>query len=242
MNFGEMKDYLRSIVNDKSLKVDFGRQLNRTIFQIAADLELPDLKIITPVPLSVDNSKWFWQLPDAFHKKLYQVRDSTYAHWRHVHICDHIEELNRHDASHTRTGPHVERVAVADQGIPGQGQVSFLGIHPLPLQMEVLQLWFYRKPTLLTKEGDFCDCIPPEFIQRVVIPKCIVMNFQAFTDGIEDGPMKSLEYWRNEYKIGLSGEAYGDLGLKDYIAKRRGGPRRTGGRDPIGARSRYGNL
>src|SRR5208337_730533 len=241
MNFGEIKAFLKSIVRDQSLAPHFDRQINGAISEISAELELPDLKIVTPFPLSVDKTNWLWQMPDAYHKMLYEVRRSGEPHWRRVHICDHIEELNYRDPEHKRIGPHVEIVAVADQGVPKLGQRSFLGIHPLPWQQETLQLWFYRKPTILVDEQDICDCIPPEFVRRVIIPKCIVMNFEAFTDGIEDGPMRSLPYWENKYLIGLNGESRGESGLKDYIAKRRGGPKRTGGRDPIGARRRYGS-
>ncbi len=231
MNFGETEKYLRAIVRDRTVPLDFKRQINLAIFEIASTLELPNLKMAVPVPLSVDKSTWLWQMPDSYHKKLYEVRrvyqGSDFQHWHYVKVRDHIEDLNLIDPAHQRVEDHVTQVAVDDQGDTTVGQKAFLGIYPLPWQQELLQLFFYRKPTYLVKPGDFCDAFPAEFMHIAVIPKTVVMNFENYTDGIEDGPMKSIEYWQGKYNAG-------EIDLKNYLAKRRGGSRRHGGRDPIG--------
>ncbi len=238
MNFGETEKYLRSIVRDHTIPLDFKRQINVAIFEVASNFELPNLKLAVPVPLSVDKSTWLWQMPDSFHKKLFEVRrvhqDGERQHWRYVEIRDHIEDLNLIDPAHQRVEDHVTQVAVDDYGDVTVGQRASLGIYPLPWRQELLQLFFYRKPTYLMKPGDFCDAFPAEFMRTVVVPKCLIMNFENYTDGIEDGPMKSLQYWEGRYNVGLYGERMGDIGLVNYLAKRRGGSRRHGGRDPIG--------
>ena len=234
MNLEALEASLGEFVKDSELAKSFDQKLNDTILELAGDFELPALKLLDPVLLTVDDSKWLWPMPDSFHKKLFMVRNSSLTPWGHVHIAHDIEDLNRWNPEHDTTGANVSTVATGMQG-----ENWYLGIRPLPLTQNVLQLWFYRKPSLLVNAGDVPDCIPPEYHFRVIVVKTMIRNFQTFTDAIEDGPMKSLAYWQNEYKKGLYGELGGDIGLVNYLAKLRGGPRRHGGRDPIGPSGRY---
>ena len=234
MNLEALEASLGEFVKDSELALSFAQKLNDTILELAGDFELPALKLLDPVFLTVDDSKWLWQMPDSFHKKLFMVRNSSLTPWGHVHIAHDIEDLNRQNPEHDTTGANVSTVATGMQS-----ENWYLGIRPLPLTQNVLQLWFYRKPAILVKAGDVPDCIPPEYHFRVIVVKTMIRNFQTFTDAIEDGPMKSLAYWQNEYKKGLYGELGGDIGLVNYLAKLRGGPRRHGGRDPIGSNIRY---
>ena len=137
--------------------------------------------------------------------------------------------MTARNPAHDATGDHVTWVATGMQG-----KDYYLGIYPLPLAAEVLQLWDYRKPAPLIKPADVPDCIPPEYHERVILAKCVLKNLRFFTDVIEDGPMKSQAYWEGLYRRGLYGEPMGDIGLVNYLAKLRGGPKRHGGRDPIG--------
>ena len=234
MNLGEMELALSEVVNDSRLAQSFTQKLNDTIIELAGDFELPALVLLDPVSLTVNSTKWLWPMPDSFHKKLFRVANSSVTPWAHVHIHRDIEDLTWRNLAHDATGDHVTGVATAMQGA---GWV--LGIHPLPLAAEALQLWFYRKPTILAKPADVPDCIPPEYHYRVIVVKTVLKNFRMFTDAIEDGPMKSVTYWENLYRIGISGEPGGDIGLKNYLLKLKGGPRRTGGRDPVGYRPFY---
>ena len=231
MNLGAMEAALAEVVADSRLALSFTQKLNDTILELAGDFELPALVLLDPAPLTVDSSKWLWPMPDSFHKKLFRVANSSVTPWGHVHIHRDIEYLTRRDMAHTTTGDHVTGVATAMQGV---GWV--LGVHPLPLAEEILQLWYYRKPAILAKPADVPDCIPPEYHYRAIVVKTVLKNFRLFTDAIEDGPMKSVAYWEGLYRKGLYGEPGGDIGLINYIAKLRGGPRRTGGRDPVGSR------
>ena len=229
MNFGDLKEALAQVVRDPKLALGFDQMLNDTIMELAADFEFPALKLLDPVALTVDDSKWLWPMPDDFHKKLFMVRNSSLTPWGHVHIHHDIEDLNRRNPEHDTTAANVTTVAT---GMQGAGW--YLGIRPLPLTQNILQLWFYRKPAILIKPGDIPDCIPPEYHYRVIVVKTVLRNFRLFTDAIEDGPMKSLTYWEELYRRGLYGEPRGDIGLVYYLIKLRGGPRRHGGRDPIG--------
>jgi len=229
MDLDEMLAALTEVVQDFRLALSFTQKLNDTILELAGDFELPALKLLDPVPLTVDDSKWLWPMPDSFHKKLFRVANSSLTPWGHIHIHRDIEGLTRQNMAHDTMADHVHVVATAMQG-----EDWYLGIYPLPLTQDVLELWFYRKPAILVKPADIPDCIPPEYHYRVIVVKTILKNFRLFTDAIEDGPMKSLTYWEELYRRGLYGEPRGDIGLVNYLAKLRGGPRRHGGRDPIG--------
>lgn len=234
MNLGAMEAALAEVVVDSRLALSFTQKLNDTLLELAGDFELPALKLLDPVPLTVDSSKWLWPMPDNFHKKLFRVANSGVTPWGHVHIHRDIEDLTRRNMAHDTTGDHVTGVATAMQG---KGWV--LGVGPLPIAQEVLQLWYYRKPAILEKPDDVPDCIPPEYHYRVIVVTTVLKNFRLFTDAIEDGPMKSVTYWESLYRKGLYGDPGGDIGLINYIAKLKGGPRRTGGRDPVGSRPFY---
>jgi hypothetical protein len=238
MNLSEMEAALSEVVRDSGLAAGFTQKLNDTILELAGDFELPALKLVSPVPLTVDGTNWLWPLPEDFHKKLSRVANSSLTPWGHVHICDDIEALNRRDMAHVLIGNNVNVVATVMQG-----KDWFLGTYPLPLTQNILQLWYYRKPAILIDPGDVPDLMPPEYHDRVIVVKTILKNFRLFTDAIEDGPMKSVTYWEELYRRGLYGEPRGDIGLINYLAKLKGGPKRTGGRDPVGGgRYRYGSF
>ena len=234
MNLGEMESALAEVVKDSNLALSFAQKINDTILELAGDFELPALVLLDPVPLTVDGTKWLWPMPDNFHKKLSRVANSSVTPWGHVHIYRDIDGLTRRNMAHDATGDHVTGVATAMQGASW-----VLGIYPLPLAQEILQLWFFRKPAILVKPADVPDCMPPEYHYRVIVVKTILQNFRLFTDAIEDGPMKSLAYWEELYRRGLYGEPRGDIGLVNYLTKLRGGPRRTGGKDPVGYNPNY---
>ena len=234
MNLEGMLAYLTALVRDPNIPPGLTQMLNDTCLELAGDFELPALKLLDPVPLTVDDSKWLWPMPDSFHKKLFMVRNSSLTPWGRVHIHHDIEDLNRRNPEHDSTAANVSTVATGMQG-----ENWYLGIRPLPLTQNVLQLWYYRKPALLIKPTGVPDCMPPEYHERVILAKCVIKNFRFFTDAIEDGPMKSLGYWEGLYKQGLYGSPMGDIGLVNSLAKLRGGPRRHGGSDPIGPSGRW---
>lgn len=237
MNLGSMETALAELVKDDSLSPGFAQNINDAILELAADFELPGLKLLDPVTLSVDNTKWLWPMPENFHKKLFRVANSSLDPWAEVYVCRDIEELTRADLAHDDTGDHVSEVATALQG-----STWYLGIKPLPDTADILKLWYYRKPATLEDAADEPDCIPSEFHYRVIVVKTVLRNFRLFTDAIEDGPMKSVTYWEELYRRGLYGEYRGDIGLVNYLAKIRGGPKRHGGRDPIGPGNYFGGY
>jgi len=157
MNLKAMEDLLEMIVEDDSLTEQFGPWINATILAIAADFELPALKLLSPTTLDVDNSSWIWPMPEDFHKKLFRcnfVDDNGQT--RKVRVYDRRDDLEFRD--HTRVESAVGSVATAVQG-----ENHSLLIDPLPAALTTLNLWYYRKPKVLSKPGDVCDSIPAEF-------------------------------------------------------------------------------
>lgn len=231
MNLAEMERRLSLIVQDSSLAPEFAAMINDAILEIAADHDLPALKLLTPSAFPVTTDNWIWTLPENYHKSLFQCRDSA---WERVNIRSRVEELDRLDIDHDEIGVHVTHVAAVDTG-----EDKYLCTYPKA--NDTLQLWFYEKPARLEQSDDVCKCIPSEFHERVIFPKLIVKNYQLLTDQVEDFPLKPLEYWEGKLQEGLYGRRGGPKGLINWIIKLRGGPRRRGGRDPVGWSPRYGN-
>jgi hypothetical protein len=226
MTLAEMEAALARLVEDTSQIPLFAQMLNDALLEIAGDFDLPALSLLNPVELEVDTSDWLWDVPETFHKKLFRALNGNGTP---ISIRRTLDDLIALDPDHDETGDEVVQVAVRDTGM-----VKKLGI--FPKADDTLQLWFYEKPTVMTLATDKPTCLPEEYHWRVLVTKCVIKNFQYFTDYIEDGPHKSLVYWENQYRQGLYGSRGGDIGFINYLVKAQGGPRRRGGRDPIGAR------
>ena len=227
MNLGQMKTELSMIVQDSKLQPLLTGWINNAILEVATDLELASMKLVDPVEIGVDTSKWLWKLPDSFHKKLFRAKwQDSNGQWHHLHVHDHIDRLSGRDHTHTAD-------AVAEVAVGAQGNDNYLGIYPLAAA--TLSLWYYRKPTSLVKDGDSPDCIPPSFEPRVIYPRIIVRNYEAIVDQVVDFPIVNgpLQRWEGK-------QAKGDLALKLFFAKSYNKPRRHGGRDPISTGWGYG--
>lgn len=226
MNLAEMERRLGLIVRDPSLEPEFAGMINDAIGEIAADFDLPALKLLTPHSFPVTTADWLYFLPDTYHKRLFRVRDGN---GDSVRVVRTLEDLDLRDADHDEIGTRVTHAAVMDTGV-----LKHLGIYPKA--DGTLKLWFYCRPAYLSQPDDSCDCIPPEFQERVIFPKIIIKNYQLLLDQVENFDVKPLQYWEGKLTEGLYGRRGGPIGLINWIAKLQGGPRRHGGRDPIGAR------
>jgi hypothetical protein len=230
MDLKGLEAELDEIVEDDGLKNSFKDWINTAILQIAADFELPALRLLEPATVEVDSTNWIWELPTDFHKKLFRCNfvDVSGATNR-VTVYDRRDDLEYRD--HTITSPRVTGVAVATQG-----EKSYLLIDPLPVDWLNLNLWYYRKPKVLTDPDDVCDAFPAEFHDRVIVPKVIIKNYQKLLDQVVSANLQGITYWEGEYAKGLYGVPGQGAGLINYLAKTEKPPRRTGGRDPVGRR------
>lgn len=223
MNLAEMERRLALIVRDASLEPEFAGMVNDAILEIAADFDLPALRLLNPHSFPVTTANWLWPLPENYHKKLFRCLDSAGSP---VRVLDRLEELEARDPEHTETGTHVTHVAVLDTGVD-----KYLCTYPLA--NDTLRLWFYEKPNYLEQPDDVCKCIPAEFHERVIFPRIIIKNHQLLLDQVENFDLKALQYWEGKQREGLFGSASGPIGFINFLAKARGGPRRHGGRDPL---------
>lgn len=227
MDLKTMEAELDLIVEDDSLKPKFRDWINATILAIAADVELPPLKLLRPETLEVDNTDWIWPMPTNFHKKLFRCTyTGSDGKEKSVTVHDRRDDLEYRD--HTIQGPYVTSVAVAVEG-----DYRFLLIDPLPETTTTLNLYYYRKPATLTNPNAVCDCIPAEFVHQIIIPKVIARNYQALVDQVVSADLRSIQYWEGEYNKGMAA-------MLRFNAKSYRPPRRTGGRDPVGRGLRYG--
>jgi hypothetical protein len=101
---------------------------------------------------------------------------------------------------------------------------------------ETIRLWYYKKPTTLTRATDVPTCIPEPYHARVIIPKVAVKAYEHLQDQVENFDPKGLQYWQGRLVAGLRGSPTEGPGLVQYLNKIQGGSRRHGGRDPVGAR------
>lgn len=219
MNLGELEQELALIVRDESLRPYFRDWLNQALLEIAADFNLPGLKLVEPRVFPVNSRVWLYDLPGDFMKNLFRVRSGPEK--LPVTILREISGLDLIDAGHTETGERVTKVAVTG---------NQLGIYPLA--DDTLYLWYHRKPVPMELPSDEPDGIPAPYRTRVLIPKVVIRNFRLLQDMMVSPPHESLAWWMEEYRTGLYGGARGEIGMLNYFAREKG-PRRHGGRDPL---------
>jgi len=226
MNLGELERALKLSVQDRSLEDQFPAWINNAILELAADFELPALKLRTPYTLSITTATWLYDLPANFHKKLFRCADANYNEIRQYR---HIDYLDRLDMDHDETGDHPTAVATVEGDEGNQ-----IGVYPKAT--DTLYLWYYKRPTLLVSPADTPSCIPDSYHARVIIPKAVLKAFEHLQDQVENFDIKGLQYWQGKLAAGLRGSPSEGIGLINYLSKIQGGPKRTGGRDPVGIR------
>ena len=133
--------------------------------------------------------------------------------------------MDRLDINHDETGDNVIAVAVSETSDRG-----------LPMANDTLHLWYYKKPAVLTRASDVPTCIPTAYHARVILAKAIVKAYEHLQDQVENFDPKGLQYWQGKLTAGLRGSPSEGIGIVNYLNKIQGGPRRTGGRDPVGIR------
>jgi hypothetical protein len=222
MNLGELEKAVALNVQDQSLQEYYNSWINTAILELAAALELPALKTLTPTSLSVTTATWLFALPTNFQKILFRCADVNYNEVKRLRT---IEALDQMDIDHDETGDNVTHVAVTETQI---------GVYPKA--NDTLRLWYYMKPTVLTNASHVPTCIPEPYHARVIIPKVIIKAYEHLQDQVQNFDQKGLEYWRGKLAAGLRGSPVDGPGLVQYLNKIQGGSKRTGGRDPVGAR------
>lgn len=218
MNFSRLKQELGFPTHDSALAAMAGDWLNDAVLELAADFELPKLKLKEATTLTVTETDWLYDLPATYHKKLFKVRDSN---GDKVSIFKDIDVIDDEDYDHDDTGDHVTMVAFED---------SKIAIYPKAA--EDLPLWFYRLPVDMSVDGDTPDGIPAAYHERVLLAKVIIKNFRLLMDMAVDMPHKSLDYWQKRYQEGLYSNSYGDIGMINFFAKNKR-IKRHGGRNPL---------
>ena len=207
MTLDELTKELYSHVRDEWLRDTYFKiWLNGAILGIATDFLLPGLKRLEPFNLPVNTSGWLFDMPEVFHKKVFQCRTTA---WARVYVLDCIADLDVLDISHAKTGTAITHVAV-------DVERRKLGVYPRA--NDTARLWFFDKPPVLDLPGDKLLCIPEGFQRRVVIPKAIVIAYPHLQDMGVQPPHPSLKFWEDKYSEGLYGDPKGDIGMVHYLA------------------------
>lgn len=227
MNLGELETALKEQIQDTSLNKYFPAWINNAILELAADFELPALRLTTPYAFSITTDDWLFDLPENFQKKLFRCADVNYNEIRRYRTLDYLDRL---DMNHDETGEYPTAVATVE------GETNQIGIYPKVTAATTIYLWYYRKPTTLVSPRDVPTCVPAAYHYRAILPKAILKSYEHLQDQVENFDIKGLQYWQSKLVAGLRGSPVEGIGLINYLSKTQGGPRRHGGRDPVGMR------
>jgi len=221
MTRGELKAELALLISDDSLDVYFDTWIYDAVMKIAADFELPGLKLYEPNTLTTTTSDWLYDMPatdPVFHKKCFKCRNENGDKLTILNTIAVIEEL---DYDHDETGDNVTNIAV-----------EYNKIAIFPKANDVLSLWYYKKPQDVTDDNGEFTCILPEFHETVLLPKVVLRGFEKIEDMAINPPHKGILYWKDKYREGLYGTKGGDIGFIHFLAKLKG-VRKYGGHNPL---------
>lgn len=225
MTRGEIKEDVRLILLDVVVESRFDGWIEDERLALAAEYELPTLRLREPTALAVTTATWLYTMPATFHKMLFQVRDSDSDGGSRVRIHRDLLTIEQLDPNHDETDTHV--TDVAQQG----GQ---LGI--FPLATENLSLWYYQRPTALTADSQSPTEIPAEFHASVLIPRLVLRGFRVYPELARQSSLentRALDYWRAKAREGIYGSPQlGTIGLANFFLKNRPS-QRHGGSDPL---------
>lgn len=192
----------------------FQKWINEAILEIATEFDLPSLK--HAMKYSVTQAGYLYDQPEPYLKKLFKASNSDGYSVKIYPEIYNITELNP-----TVSSGKAEAIAISHGKLAVYPQVN-----------DELILWFYRKPKVLEYPSDEVDCIPSIYQSKLIVSKVVIRALKHLVDSAVEIPTDAIAYWEGEYKRGLYGSGFGDIGFLNYLISIRG-IKRHGGRDPI---------
>lgn len=224
MTRGELKTELRGILQDPTTNSSLDDWLAQERLAIAAEYELPSLKLDQPVSGTTTTSNWLYELPPTYHKKVFKARNS-HPHGEFLPIYRDIRTIDAMDFDHDETGTYVQQIAV---------EGDHFAIHPKA--NDTLYLWFWRLPDLFVDDDDSPDELPEAFHHKVLVPRVVLRAFRVYPELARSTfgeNAKALDLWRTRLREGLYGSPHtGEIGMMQFFTKSKP-PRRHGGRNPL---------
>jgi len=223
MNFAQLQLECKSVLRDPTTESSIPVWLNDSMDEIAAQFEIPALRLHKPATLATTDTEWVYDIATTvtppvghpewvFHKKAFRIAS---AHTPLGFVMETpFTVLDDVDFAHTTTGTNVERIAVEDDTI---------GVYPLA--NDTLQVWFYRRPVHMVADDDVPDGMPTDYAYKVLIPKVVLRAMRDYPEIQEYGERgdntRTLARWTQLLHQGLYGSGY-EIGLVDYLRKQRG--------------------
>ena len=216
MDFARLKLEVQNVVRNPTVDTSLGNWLNDAVSELAAEYELPVLRLREPATVTTTTANWVYNLSAATHpssytyqKKVWRVTSATVQ--QGYGLEPEFVAFDDIDRDHTQTGSAVQRVAIeGDQ----------LGIYPKA--NDSLRLCFYRKPVAMVANGDLPDGIPEPYHYKVLVPYVVLRCMRLYPDDLAEAlpgdNTRALARWTGLLNQGLYGNGT-EIGLLHYIQK-----------------------
>ncbi len=227
MTLDELVKEVYSVNRDPSTETSIPVWLNQAVLELAAEYELPALRLRQPAVLTTTTAAYLYDIADAVHplgytyqKRLFRVTSAQFQ--QGFGLEPDPRWLDDTDPGRTQTGDAVMRVAVEGD------QLSVF-----PRANDSLNLWFYRNPVPMVAGDDTPDGIPAPYHYRVLVPYTVLRTFRVYPEMLDNlvvgDNSKMLALWTARLNQGLYGDNV-QIGLMQYIqkAQRVGTPRVRG--------------
>ena len=222
MNLAVLQEELRAVLRDTTVEPLFVQWINDELLQLAYEFDLPGLRLKTPASLTTTTANWQYNLTAATHasgytfqKTIWKVTNDLFE--TGMRIDTDLQMIDEIDPDHSDTGNDVQRVAYELDGATN----AIFGIWPMA--NDVLSLWFFRRPTVLTGDADIPE-FPDAHHFDVLIPRVVLRAFRVYpelaTEGGAGDSARALALWTTRYHDGIYGGA-GNIGLLDTLRKSR---------------------
>ena len=221
MNLTQLTTELKMLLVDPTVESSLTAWLNESVVELAAQFELPGLKLKLPAILTTTTAAWQYRMsqdvvpPVSGHTYMKNVFRVTNAqHERGMVIHREIETIDRRDPDHDETAAAVNQVAIEDET-----DDAVIAIYPKA--NDTLNLWYYRRPVDMSFPTDVPDGIPEAFHRSVLLSKVVLKAFRVYPElalSVEGDNTRALARWEGELRRGLYGDGY-QIGLIDMLKK-----------------------
>lgn len=215
MTFDQLEFEVKNAWPNPTIEQSVKPWLNDVVSELAAQFELPALRLRTPATLAVTTANWLYNISAATHtssytymKRVFRVSSAAVQHG--FYLEEDLTQIDSIDPTHVETGTEVQRVVL---------ESGTVGI--FPKANDTLNIWYYRRPVAMVNGSDEVDGIPPEFGYSVLVPAVILRAMRIFpsidSEVLGDN-FKSLQWWTARYNAGLYGNGTA-IGLIPYLSK-----------------------
>jgi hypothetical protein len=184
----DLIDKVRRKIDDSSYEAQTILDMfTQCLVDLAGEFLLPELEAHATLATDPDGLSPYIRMPADFHHSLRACYSEDRR--RPVTVYGSHQLLARQFRIRNQSGPVV--------GVAGKGR--WLYYQRVPASAETLTIEYYRYPERLLTRAQKPECLPPHFVEPLLVAYACKEIFAEIEDGIE-GPQVNTDRWEGRYE------------------------------------------